>query len=175
MNGKGGAVDALLINIAVPLLVSVASGLMVHFLVKGRTERRDVRLAVVLMLAVLVFVVVLILTLQIAPYRVESVAWCEQADGSVQVSGRLVTLVLGQPVSGSTVQIKLFPEGAAEPVAGPEYADTTVAGEFAVLFSPITLDPDKTYLINTAYSYYPPLVGEKWSVADFRKAEPSPC
>jgi len=164
--------EFIITQVIIPLVIGVITAVIANLLTKP--PNRKIVLLFGVLSALIVAIVVLLLP---PPYKVMNVNWCLlKTDGTFQVKGRLVTLILGQPVPDHTVQITVFPAGGVSPFKAPKFSnDTGVDGSFLVEFPPPGPTSGSNYLINTAYNYDAFLQGEKWITRNFQRGEPPPC
>jgi hypothetical protein len=114
--------------------------------------------------AIVIGLLVFWLLYNLHPVSVEYVECCLGQDGELYVRGKVVNSVLLSPVSGKSIQTKVFHEGDSTPIAGPENGVSNFEGIFKAKFK--SPDLTKPYLINSACKCKT-IIGEKWIIKDF--------
>ncbi len=160
--------------IIIQIIIPLAIGVLTSFIAKWLKEELKGKSVFIIGMIVALIVAIGFL-FWLPPYKVMSVNWCLKTNGSLQVKGRLATLILGEPVPDRTIQIKVFKVGEEAAFKDAKSADTGVDGTFVVEFPPPGPTSGSNYMINTAYNYDPFLQEEKWKISNFRRGEPSPC
>ena len=153
-------------ELAASLVVGVAGGLAAHWVIQ---LERGKAIAIALVLAATAGVLVSLL----APYTITSVTWCRREANSTHVAGRLGSTLFSGPPADVSVQVKVYEPGRGDPpMAGPASAAVGLDGRFSVTF-PRFRDLSG-YLINVGYPFGS-LLGERWSISDFRLPPPEEC
>lgn len=103
------------------------------------------------------------------PYSVSLTDWCLAPHGTTRGTGEVVRWLLRTPVTGATIQTKLFPADSPDALQLEEFGTTDWNGRFAAELRPP--QPGRgMHLVNTAYNYDSLLWSDRWYINDFKKA-----